>query len=153
LSGCLAASVTGFFALRRVFGLTRSCGASRGGEGRNSTVGSTGCNSRFLRMDILGIQPCRETVITYFGSTVPSSVRAHEHNATMAMMAQIDRNMSSSLRYRLARDRIGLVAGRTLARKFRLANTDLIAPFKRLERTRSKPKQHSLAKYVASFGL
>jgi hypothetical protein len=39
-----------------------------------------------------GTQPCLETAISYFGTTVPSLVRVHEHKAIKASRAQTERS-------------------------------------------------------------
>lgn len=59
-----------------------------------------GAASSALWIATRGIQPRLETVISYFGTTVPSLVRMHEHNAIMTNIVQVERdvNIISSVR-------------------------------------------------------
>jgi hypothetical protein len=53
-----------------------------------------GAASSALWITTRGIQPRLETVISYFGTTVPSLVRMHEHNAIMTNIVQVERDVN-----------------------------------------------------------
>jgi hypothetical protein len=54
---------------------------------------ATGACSCALRRAILGTHPFLDIVISYFGTTVPSPDRAHEHTAARATTTQMKRTL------------------------------------------------------------
>lgn len=84
----------GFNRLRRALERGRTSVTATSGNGGGSKDWLGAGSIALLWMAIRGDHPCRETVIWYLGTTVPSAVRVQEHRAARAAIVQIVRRLS-----------------------------------------------------------